>query len=200
MPGESCRAMRKFEDRSPCLGAVAGSGRVHRQNVARRGMCRLNATMSLSFLQPRSFMCVALMVVVISSCRTSAAAQAPAEPAKAKDGKDYAPLRIRGRQIFQLPGIGTLHADKIEQVPGGELRFFGRVFVERLETAKDSVFRFAYAPSARWDDVAGILTMEGEWVFESAKIVVEGRAPHKSATFDRKGVFTANGGHQTRVR
>lgn len=136
----------------------------------------------------------AVMVMAgMMACLASLPAQVPADAAKAKNGKDYSPLRIRGRQMRELPGIGTIHADLIEQAPGGDVVLTGCVFLERLK-------HFGYAPKARWNPATGVLTLEENWVVESEVSIMEATSPGGEMRIDPKGVFMSTGKHRIQMR
>lgn len=137
--------------------------------------------------------CAIVGIVGVTACLASLPAQVAADVEKAKKGKDYSPLRIRGRQMMELPGVGTIHADLIDQKPGGEVLLSGCVFLERAR-------EFGYAPKARWNATTGVLILEENWVLESAASVMESTGPGGEMHIDQKGVFRSMGRHQLRMR
>lgn len=91
------------------------------------------------------------------------------------------------------PGIGTIHADLIEQELGGDLLLSGCVFLERPK-------HFGYAPKARWNPTTGVLILEENWVLESAVSVMEATSPGSEMHIDQKGVFKSIGRHRLQMR
>lgn len=65
----------------------------------------------------------------VAACSTAPSLSPPKPAARPERKKDYSALRIGGRESLKLPGIGTIHADKRQNVEGGAL-WSGRVFLE----------------------------------------------------------------------
>lgn len=150
--------------------------------------------MSFSVLTLRRIKRTILAILGMVACLVSSLpAQVPADVAKPKKGKDYSPLRIRGREMRELPGIGTVHADRIEQEPGGDWLLTGCVFLERPR-------EFGYAPKAHWNPTKGVLILQENWVLESAASVMESTGPGGEMHIDQKGVFKSMGRHRVQMR
>ena len=134
----------------------------------------------------------------VAACVTSPVPSPSKPAAKAEHKKDYAALRIGGRETLKLPGIGTIHADKRLDVEGGVL-WSGRVFLEiALSPAGERpVFLYAYAEKARSSSKGDTLCLEGLAIVEGPHIVDHGTEADTRICFDESGKVTTTGGHET---
>lgn len=137
----------------------------------------------------------------IVSCTSSTVPSPPPQIARPAHKKDYSALRIGGREEQQLPGIGLIHADKREQILGGDMLFSGRVFLEIKTSDADLLSlgkaHYAYAEKARWNLETGVLRLEGLPVVEIDYVVFVARKAGALAFFDRSGKVTIQGWHET---
>ncbi|MFO1485036.1 MAG: hypothetical protein U1F71_16875 [Verrucomicrobiaceae bacterium] len=141
-----------------------------------------------------------LVTLGFTSCASPALLQKHHTSAPASDRPDYSARRIGGRQTLQLPEIGTLHADRIENVPGGEVNLTGHVFLEISNTESMMMIgrlRFAYADQAVWNPISGELSLQGDCVVESTHATTKGKTADTRFIFSRDGRMTTIGAHET---